>query len=127
METIEIHPKGGDMKWIINTDKYCGKFYIKGKKCSWHYHKKKMKHSMYRRWIFKIWKRWYRKKKNYLKGEINFVCRGLTSDDWYNDTDYLNFLHNILKWLPNYKRTKLYLLVGGKEDFLLLLAENLNH
>ena len=42
METIEIHPKGwGYEKWIVNTDKYCGKilFFEEGKKCSWHYHK----------------------------------------------------------------------------------------
>ena len=26
MEAIEIHPKGwGYEKWIVNTDKYCGK------------------------------------------------------------------------------------------------------
>jgi mannose-6-phosphate isomerase-like protein (cupin superfamily) len=29
--------------WITNTEKYCGKllFFREGKKCSWHYHKKK--------------------------------------------------------------------------------------
>ena len=35
-------PKGwGFEKWIVNNDKYCGKllFFVKGKKCSWHYHK----------------------------------------------------------------------------------------
>lgn len=34
-------PKGwGFEKWITNTDKYCGKllYFVKGKKCSWHYH-----------------------------------------------------------------------------------------
>jgi len=34
-------PKGwGYEKWITNNDKYCGKllFFVKGKKCSWHYH-----------------------------------------------------------------------------------------
>ena len=44
MEAIEIHPKGwGHEKWIVNTDKYCGKilFFEEGKKCSWHYHKLK--------------------------------------------------------------------------------------
>ena len=35
-------PKGwGFEKWIVNCDKYCGKllYFVKGKKCSWHYHK----------------------------------------------------------------------------------------
>ena len=44
MEAIEIHPKGwGHEKWIVNTDKYCGKilFFEEGKTCSWHYHKLK--------------------------------------------------------------------------------------
>ena len=41
---IKIVPKGwGYEKWIVNTELYCGKLLhiIKGKKCSWHYHKKK--------------------------------------------------------------------------------------
>ena len=41
---IKIVPKGwGYEKWIANTDEYCGKLlhFIKGKKCSWHYHKLK--------------------------------------------------------------------------------------
>ena len=41
---IKIVPKGwGYVKWIVNTDEYCGKLlhFIKGKKCSWHYHKLK--------------------------------------------------------------------------------------
>ena len=50
METVErgapiaIHPKGwGYEKWIVNKEEYCGKLLhmIKGKKCSWHYHKLK--------------------------------------------------------------------------------------
>jgi len=35
-------PKGwGFEKWIVNCDKYCGKllYFVKGKRCSWHYHK----------------------------------------------------------------------------------------
>ena len=39
---IKIVPKGwGYEKWICNTEEYCGKLLhlIKGKKCSWHYHK----------------------------------------------------------------------------------------
>ena len=35
-------PKGwGFEKWIVNNEKYCGKllYFVKGKKCSWHYHK----------------------------------------------------------------------------------------
>ena len=41
---IKIVPKGwGYEKWIVNTEEYCGKLLhlIKGKKCSWHYHKLK--------------------------------------------------------------------------------------
>lgn len=31
----------GFEKWIVNSDKYCGKllYFVKGRKCSWHYHK----------------------------------------------------------------------------------------
>lgn len=42
--SIEFVPKGwGFEKWIVNTDKYCGKllYFAKGRKCSWHYHKVK--------------------------------------------------------------------------------------
>jgi len=38
----EMHPKGwGYEKWIVNKPEYCGKllYFIKDKKCSWHYHK----------------------------------------------------------------------------------------
>ena len=41
---IKIVPKGwGYEKWICNTEEYCGKLLhiIKGKRCSWHYHKLK--------------------------------------------------------------------------------------
>ena len=41
---IKIVPKGwGYEKWIVNTEEYCGKLLhiIKGKQCSWHYHKLK--------------------------------------------------------------------------------------
>jgi mannose-6-phosphate isomerase-like protein (cupin superfamily) len=34
-------PKGwGFEKWIVNCEEYCGKllYFVKGKKCSWHYH-----------------------------------------------------------------------------------------
>lgn len=46
MNSLEIKfvPKGwGFEKWIVNTEEYCGKllYFIKGKKCSWHYHKLK--------------------------------------------------------------------------------------
>lgn len=46
MSSLEIKfvPKGwGFEKWIVNTDEYCGKllYFVKGKKCSWHYHKLK--------------------------------------------------------------------------------------
>jgi len=38
---IKIVPKGwGFEKWIVNNKDYCGKllYFVKGKKCSWHYH-----------------------------------------------------------------------------------------
>lgn len=41
---IKFIPKGwGFEKWIVNTEEYCGKllYFVKGKKCSWHYHKLK--------------------------------------------------------------------------------------
>ena len=41
---IKFVPKGwGFEKWIVNCEKYCGKllYFVKGKKCSWHYHKLK--------------------------------------------------------------------------------------
>ena len=39
---IKLVPKGwGFEKWIVNSKDYCGKilYFVKGKKCSWHYHK----------------------------------------------------------------------------------------
>jgi quercetin dioxygenase-like cupin family protein len=39
--SINFVPKGwGFEKWIVNTEEYCGKllYFVKGKKCSWHYH-----------------------------------------------------------------------------------------
>lgn len=45
MKTTSEHKfvsKGwGFEKWIVNNNKYCGKllYFVKGKKCSWHYHK----------------------------------------------------------------------------------------
>ena len=47
METslkMEFVPKGwGFEKWIVNKEEYCGKllYFVKGKRCSWHYHKLK--------------------------------------------------------------------------------------
>ena len=41
---IKYVPKGwGFEKWIVNCSEYCGKllYFVKGKKCSWHYHKLK--------------------------------------------------------------------------------------
>ena len=38
---INIVSKGwGFEKWIVNCEEYCGKllYFIKGKRCSWHYH-----------------------------------------------------------------------------------------
>tara|TARA_B100000902_G_C27315237_1_gene920891 strand:+ start:781 stop:1134 length:354 start_codon:yes stop_codon:yes gene_type:complete len=41
---IKFVPKGwGFEKWIVNNERYCGKllYLVKGKRCSWHYHKLK--------------------------------------------------------------------------------------
>lgn len=41
---INYVPKGwGFEKWIVNNEEYCGKllYFVKGKRCSWHYHKLK--------------------------------------------------------------------------------------
>ncbi len=41
---IKFVPKGwGFEKWIVNCEEYCGKllYFVKGKMCSWHYHKLK--------------------------------------------------------------------------------------
>ena len=41
---IKFVPKGwGFEKWIVNCSEYCGKllYFVKGKRCSWHYHKLK--------------------------------------------------------------------------------------
>ena len=41
---IKFVPKGwGFEKWIVNCEQYCGKllYFVKGKRCSWHYHKLK--------------------------------------------------------------------------------------
>lgn len=41
---MKFVPKGwGFEKWIVNCEEYCGKllYFVKGKKCSWHYHIKK--------------------------------------------------------------------------------------
>ena len=40
-EQVFVAKGWGFEKWITNNDKYCGKllYFVKGKKCSWHYHK----------------------------------------------------------------------------------------
>ena len=41
---IKFVPKGwGFEKWIVNCEEYCGKllYFVKGRQCSWHYHKLK--------------------------------------------------------------------------------------
>ena len=43
-QKIKFVSKGwGFEKWIVNNEEYCGKllYFVKGKKCSWHYHKLK--------------------------------------------------------------------------------------
>ena len=43
-QEIKFVPKGwGFKKWIVNNEEYCGKllYFVKGKRCSWHYHKLK--------------------------------------------------------------------------------------
>ena len=36
-----VNKGGGYERWIVNNKKYCGKllYFVKGKQCSWHYHK----------------------------------------------------------------------------------------
>ena len=43
MEMKFVSKGWGFEKWIVNCDKYCGKllYFVKGKKCSWHYHELK--------------------------------------------------------------------------------------
>ena len=41
---VKFVSKGwGFEKWIVNKEEYCGKllYFVKGKRCSWHYHKLK--------------------------------------------------------------------------------------
>ena len=41
MDEMKFVPKGwGFEKWIVNNEEYCGKllYFVKGKRCSWHYH-----------------------------------------------------------------------------------------
>ena len=41
---IKFVSKGwGFEKWIVNCEEYCGKllYFVKGRRCSWHYHKLK--------------------------------------------------------------------------------------
>ncbi len=43
-QEIKFVSKGwGFEKWIHNSEEYCGKllYFVKGKRCSWHYHKLK--------------------------------------------------------------------------------------
>ena len=43
-QEIKFVSKGwGFEKWIVNCEEYCGKllYLVRGKKCSWHYHKLK--------------------------------------------------------------------------------------
>tara|TARA_B100000674_G_C37567677_1_gene790316 strand:+ start:146 stop:511 length:366 start_codon:yes stop_codon:yes gene_type:complete len=43
-QEIKLVPKGwGFEKWIHNSELYCGKllYFVKNKKCSWHFHKLK--------------------------------------------------------------------------------------
>jgi quercetin dioxygenase-like cupin family protein len=43
-QEIKFVPKGwGFEKWIVNNEEYCGKllYFVKDKRCSWHYHKLK--------------------------------------------------------------------------------------
>ena len=59
METIDdIHLKGwGYEKWIVNSDKYCGKllYFHEGKRCSWHYHKLKRETFYVQSGRIKLW------------------------------------------------------------------------
>ena len=43
MDITFVSKGWGFEKWIVNKEEYCGKllYFVKGKKCSWHYHKLK--------------------------------------------------------------------------------------
>ena len=55
---INFVSKGwGFEKWIVNCEKYCGKllYFVKGKRCSWHYHKIKQETFYVQKGKLKIW------------------------------------------------------------------------
>jgi quercetin dioxygenase-like cupin family protein len=59
--SIKIVPKGwGYEKWIVNTEKYCGKllFFERNKRCSWHYHKIKDETFYLNRGKIYLWYGW---------------------------------------------------------------------
>tara|TARA_R110000824_G_scaffold76640_1_gene194065 strand:- start:6764 stop:7129 length:366 start_codon:yes stop_codon:yes gene_type:complete len=71
-QEIKFVPKGwGFEKWIVNCDEYCGKllYFVKGKKCSWHYHK--------------------------LKDEVFYIQSGLIRV-LYSDDDDIAYAHSIV-------------------------------
>ena len=77
---IKIVPKGwGYEKWIVNTEEYCGKLlhFIKGKRCSWHYHilKDETFYVQEGKLMYGILKMMIEimQKKLFLRGEINFM------------------------------------------------------
>ena len=71
---IKFVSKGwGFEKWIVNNKEYCGKllYFVKGKKCSWHYHK--------------------------LKDEVFYVQSGKLLVKYSNRDDYENANQLVLK------------------------------
>ena len=69
---IKFASKGwGFEKWIVNCEEYCGKllYFVKGKKCSWHYHK--------------------------LKDEVFYVQSGQIVV-WYSDQDDIDKAHSVI-------------------------------
>jgi len=62
----------GFERWIVNNNKYCGKllYFLKGKKCSWHYHK--------------------------IKDETFYIQSGKIKLLWSNDRDDISQSHSVI-------------------------------
>ena len=78
-EEIKFVSKGwGYEKWIVNKSQYCGKilFFVKGKKCSWHYHK--------------------------IKDEVFYIRRGKLLVSYSKDDDFTNATQVILEEGDNF-------------------------
>jgi quercetin dioxygenase-like cupin family protein len=97
---MKFVPKGwGFEKWIVNCEEYCGKllYFVKGKRCSWHYHK--LKDEVFYVQSGKIWVA-YSEEDNLdnakavvlTKGDNFHVYRGLRHQMWaLEDTELFEF------------------------------------